>query len=106
MRLFFPRYKNNLFYEKTRKRMKKKLSSEEYGKRLLSQSMRSLYTNVLGRNFEILEHGMQLPNMKTTFPKLFDREEFVFRKSLLRRTAHQNNSNELTEIVEKIRNII
>lgn len=99
-------YENSKYDERTRKRMKKKLSSEEYGKRLLPQSMRSLYANVLGRNFEILEHGMQLPNMKTTFPKLFDREELVFRKSLLRRTAHQNNSNELTEIVGKIRNII
>ena len=86
--------------------MKKKLSPAEFGKNLLPDVMKSLYEDVMGRNFEILANGLQLPKMKTNYPKLFVKEEFVFRKSLLRRTEHQGNSNELMEIVEKIRKII
>jgi hypothetical protein len=65
-----------------------------------------LHSDLSSSNFESLKSGLSIPNIKSEFPKFFNCEHTVYKKSLLQRTRHQRNPHELSDIVEKIMKLI
>ena len=57
--------------------------------------------NISEENFKILWKGLNIPSFKTNFPTAFDTHS-VHKETLNERTAHQNNPDELQQIVEEI----
>lgn len=75
-----------------------------------SDEIRELYADLTPEQISVFRKGSVLEvykkdNFKSEFPKLFLSEK-VSQVNLLRRTNHQENSNELTEILEKITSIL
>ncbi len=92
---------------------KKKLSKRERKKNTknsqwdtLPAQIRELYSDLSPKNFENLKHGLKIGNIKSYLPNFFNDHKTVYKKSLLKRTEHQNNHNELYDIVNKIKEIL
>lgn len=71
----------------------------------LDNNIQQLYDTLSDENYEILNRGINFPDFKTEFPKLFT-SIHITKQSLVRRTKHQQNSNELQEIIDKISTLI
>ncbi|HNF16275.1 MAG TPA: hypothetical protein PK453_21620 [Leptospiraceae bacterium] len=76
----------------------------------LDEDFRSFYGSVSDKDWKILKNGIQLEpyakSFKSEFPKLFEHEK-VTQETLLTRTKHQQQqSNELQEILDKIRKLL
>lgn len=69
----------------------------------------NLFATVTDQDWRILKNGINLEpykkNFKSEFPKLFEHEK-VTKETLLNRTKHQKNPNELQEILDKIRRLL
>lgn len=61
----------------------------------------NLFQSVSDTNFAILDEGFKLPNFKSEFPELFTHHQ-THKTTLLARTQHQQNPNELQGILDKI----
>lgn len=72
----------------------------------MPEQVKNLYSDLSSSNFESLKSGLSIPNIKSEFPKFFNCEHTVYKKSLLQRTRHQRNPHELSDIVEKIMKLI
>ncbi|MBP9500373.1 MAG: hypothetical protein QMB51_01525 [Patescibacteria group bacterium] len=91
--------------KKTSKRDKKK-EIKKNQLDALPEQVKNLYSDLSSSNFESLKSGLSIPNIKSEFPKFFNCEHTVYKKSLLQRTRHQRNPHELSDIVEKIMKLI
>ena len=67
----------------------------------LPKDVSDLYSDVSNANFQILCSGMGLPNFKSEFPKLMNHHH-AYKKTLLDRTSHQNEPDELEKIINAI----
>jgi len=72
----------------------------------LNVNVQSLYHDLSDGNFNHLKNGFKLPNFKTEFPKIFEDSSVIYKKSLEKKTSHQQNKDELQEVVNKIKNLI
>lgn len=75
-------------------------------KKDLHVDVKNLYLNVSEKNYNKVGGGFKLADFKGTFPAKFINSHNVHKKSLLDKTKHQNNPNELQEILEKINQLI
>lgn len=73
-----------------------------------SNEIQNLYENLQENDLKILRKGLISENfkgkgkkVKSEFPKLFEHPN-ISKQLLLKRTQHQNNKNELVEIISKI----
>ena len=62
----------------------------------------NLYSDVSDANYDILNKGLRLADFKNEFPIKFVQSHNVYRDTLLARTMHQDNKNELEDILAKI----
>lgn len=70
----------------------------------LPPEIQKLYNNLTEAQYSLLrKNKLNLPNYKTEFPKLFND---VTQDQLLNKTKHQQNANELKEILEKITELL
>lgn len=72
----------------------------------MKPDVQQFYSSVSDVNYEYLERGLPISNFKAQFPKKFEQSPSVFADSLIQRTNHQTNPNELYEIVNKIVKLI
>lgn len=72
----------------------------------LRAEVQALYHDVTDENYRKLDTGLQLGNFKANFPKKFTERHEVHRTSLLERTQHQDDSEELEHILDKIAALI
>ncbi len=68
----------------------------------LDNNIQNLYSDVSDSNYTVLNHSFNLANFKTEFPTKFINSYNVYKETLKEMTRHQNNPNELNDIVEKI----
>lgn len=82
----------------------KNRSDRDYDKDILNH-----FRTVSDADWKILKNGIQLEpyakSFKSEFPKLFEHEK-VTQKTLLNRTTHQQQPNELQDILDKIRKLL
>jgi cob(I)alamin adenosyltransferase len=71
----------------------------------LELNVQNLYSTISENDFEILDKGLKMHNFKSEFPKLFE-HLLITKVSLLERTSHQQNPNELQEIINKIAELL
>lgn len=72
------------------------------GRIYMNPEVQQFYSSVSDINYDYLEQGLSISNFKAEFPKKFEQSPSVFATSLLQRTCHQANPNELYEIVNQI----
>ena len=72
----------------------------------LDSGIQTLYSTVSEGNWNHLMNGLQLGNFKSEFPRFFESSCHVYKKSLLDRTRHQSNPNELQDIVDAITKLL
>ena len=72
------------------------------GRQYMDKEVQRLYSTVSDTNYNHLEKGLNIANFKSEFPKKFETSHAVNSKSLLERTNHQADSDELTHIIKKI----
>lgn len=74
----------------------------------LPEGMRNHYTNVLATNFQRLSHPPQIQggNMKNNFPKLYNESPMVRYDTMMNRTKHQSDPDELLHVAHMIRQIL
>jgi hypothetical protein len=72
------------------------------GRNYISEGARQLFLSVSDTNYERLEQGLSIANFKTQFPMKYEISPSVYAASLLFRTNHQSDPNELMHIIEQI----
>lgn len=88
----------------SKKERKENKKNNQWGS--LPIKIQELYHDLSQSNFEYLKYGLKIGNIKSEFPLFFCDKVTVYKKSLLDRTSHQENPNELFDIVNKIKSII
>lgn len=72
-----------------------------HGRALLPSAIKVLYDDISCIQYEVLSKGLVLKDFKSSFPKAFE-SYHVHKSSLKKRTAHQNDPEELEHIVNNI----
>lgn len=70
--------------------------------------IQQLYSNssISDLNYNILDDGFQPPKFKDEFPKLFENNPFVHKRSLLSREGGTDEANEFKQIIQKINSLL
>lgn len=96
----------SLFDKEKRGRMHEaKRAMAERIKEKLDKNIMDLFSNVSAGNFIHLMNGMGLGNFKSKYPEFFN-NEIVNKRRMEQLVAHQNDPQELTKIVDKIKSIL
>ena len=72
------------------------------GRNCMSEGARQLFSSVSDTNYDRLEQGLSIANFKTQFPMKYEISPSVYAASLLLRTNHQSDPDELMHIIEQI----
>ena len=72
------------------------------GRKYMDEEVQQLYSSVSDMNYKNLEQGLKISDFKTKFPEKYDTSPFVYASTLLNRTSHQTDPNELNQIIDKI----
>ena len=72
------------------------------GRNCMSEGAIQLFLSVSDTNYDRLEQGLTIANFKTQFPMKYEISPSVYAASLLLRTNHQSDPDELMHIIEQI----